>query len=263
MTAQEALYALGVRDDTLTLQQKAQLDEDGYLPLPGILSAAQAEALRARQGELQAKEGDKAGTEVHQERGADRLSDLINKDPLFQIVLTQPTVLAAIAHVLRSDFQLSSLNSRTALPGQGLQGLHADWGHLETHGDYQVCNSLWLLDDFTPENGATRVVPGTHLGTKGPADVMTDPSASHPDEKILIGKAGDVVVVNSHLWHGGTTNRTQGLRRVMHGYFCRRHQPQQLDQQKYLCPATWDRLSPAARTILGVTQPQPPQTPPS
>ena len=255
MTVQEALHELGVRDDTLTPQQKAQLDREGYLLLPGTLSAAQREALRARQGELLAEEGEKAGTEVHQERGTDRLSDLINKDPLFHIVLTQPTVLAAIAHVLRSDFQLSSLNSRNALPGQGLQGLHADWGRLETPGDYQVCNSLWLLDDFTVDNGATRVVPGTHIGTKVPSDVMTDPSEAHPDEKVLIGKAGDVVVVNSHVWHGGTTNRTQGPRRVMHGYFCRRHQPQQLDQQKYLRPATWEQLSPAARVLLGVTQP--------
>ena len=255
MTVQEALYELGVRENTLTPQQKEQLDQEGYLPLPGILSTEQVAALRARQAELQAEEGDRAGTEVHQERGTDRLSDLINKDPLFQIVLTQPTVLAAIAHVLRSDFKLSSLNSRNALPGQGRQGLHADWGRLETEGDYQVCNSLWLLDDFTPDNGATRVVPGTQRGTQTPGDVMTDPSAPHPDEVVLLGKAGDVVVVNSHTWHGGTTNRTQEPRRVMHGYFCRRHQPQQLDQQKYLRPATWDQLSPAARVILGVMQP--------
>jgi ectoine hydroxylase-related dioxygenase (phytanoyl-CoA dioxygenase family) len=256
MTSEEALYALGVRDDTLTPEQKARLDTDGYLPLPGILSREQVEALRARQAELLAEEGDTAGTEVHQERGTDRLSDLINKDPLFHIVLTQPTVLAAIAHVLKSDFQLSSLNSRNALPGQGLQGLHADWGRLETPGDYQVCNSLWLLDDFTPDNGATRVVPGTHRGTQTPSDVMKDPSAPHPDELVLQGKAGDVVVVNSHTWHGGTTNRTQNSRRVMHGYFCRRRQPQQLDQQKYLRPTTWDQLSPASRVILGVTQPE-------
>lgn len=255
MTSQEALYELGVRDDTLTPEQKEQLDRDGYLPLPGILSQEQVEALRARQAELLAEEGEKAGLEVHQERGTDRLSDLINKDPLFHIVLTHPKVLAAIAHVLKSDMKLSSLNSRNALPGQGLQGLHPDWGRLETPGDYQVCNSLWLLDDFTPDNGATRVVPGTQRGTQVPMDVMTDPTAPHPDEVMLLGKAGDVVVVNSHTWHGGTVNRTQGPRRVMHGYFCRRNQPQQLDQQRYLRPSTWDQLSPAARVILGVTQP--------
>ena len=114
------------------------------------------------------EEGDRAGTEVHQEKGTDRLSDLINKGSVYHIVLTQPRVLAAISHVLGGDLKLSSLNSRNALPGQGLQGLHADWGRLETPGIYQVCNSLWLLDDFTRDNGATRVVPGTHRGTATP-----------------------------------------------------------------------------------------------
>jgi ectoine hydroxylase-related dioxygenase (phytanoyl-CoA dioxygenase family) len=84
---------------------------------------------------------------------------------------------------------------------------------------------------------------------------MADPSAPHPREVLVLGQPGDVVVVNSHLWHGGTLNRTNGPRRVMHGYFCRRHQPQQLDQQKYLRRETWDQLSPAARVVLGVTEP--------
>jgi hypothetical protein len=254
MNIKDALYALGVRPDTLTTDQKSQLDRDGYLPLRGILSMPQVEAIRARQQELLDEEGDRAGTEVHQERGTDRLSDLINKGEMFHVVLMQPLVLAAIAHVLDYDLKLSSLNSRNALPGQGLQGLHADWGRLETPGVYQVCNSLWLLDDLTPDNGATRLVPGTQRSDKLPGDVMTDASAPHPDEILVLGRPGDVVVVNSHTWHGGTLNRTSAPRRVMHGYFCRRHQPQQLDQQRYLRRATWDQLSEPARTVLGVTE---------
>jgi ectoine hydroxylase-related dioxygenase (phytanoyl-CoA dioxygenase family) len=256
MDIRQALYALGVGEDTLNAEEKEQLDCEGYLPLRGILSEAQIEVIRHRQQELLDAEGDKAGLEVHQERGTDRLSDLINKGAMFHIVLTQPRVIAAIAHVLCYDLKLSSLNSRNALPGQGLQGLHPDWGRLETPGVYQVCNSLWLLDDFTPDNGATRLVPGTHRGDKVPTDVMANPSDPHPEERLVLGKAGDVVVVNSHTWHGGTLNRTQSPRRVMHGYFCRRHQPQQLDQQKYLRLSTWEQLSEAARVVLGVTYPQ-------
>ncbi|HLK61245.1 MAG TPA: phytanoyl-CoA dioxygenase family protein [Chthonomonadaceae bacterium] len=255
MDIKEALYELGVRDDTITPAEKEQLDQDGYLPLKGILSPEQVEAIKQRQTELLEAEGDKAGTEVHQEKGTDRLSDLINKGTMFHVVITQPRVLACIAHVLDYDLKLSSLNSRNALPGQGLQGLHADWGRLETPGVYQVCNSMWLLDDFTPENGATRLVPGSQRSGKMPSDEMANPADTHPNEVVLLGKAGDVVVVNSHTWHGGTLNRTQGPRRVMHGYFCRRHQPQQLDQQKYLRRETWDQLSEAARVVLGVTDP--------
>ena len=255
MDIKEALYALGAGPDVLTTSEKEQLDRDGFLHLHGILDQEQVEALRRRQAELLAAEGDRAGTEVHQERGTDRLSDLINKGRVFHVVLTQPRVLAAIAHVLEYDLKLSSLNSRNALPGQGLQGLHADWGRLETPGSYQVCNSLWLLDELTEHNGATRVVPGTHCSDKTPGEAMPDPSAPYPDQKLVLGAPGDVVVVNSHVWHGGTRNTTLQPRRVMHGYFCRRHQPQQLDQQKYIQRATWDQLSEPARVVLGVTEP--------
>ncbi len=249
---ENALKTLGVTDTTLTPDEKRFLDWEGYLPLRGVLNAEQVERLRTRQAQLLKEEGEKAGLEVHQEAGTDRLSDLINKDSIYHVVLTEPRVLAGIAQVLQNDLKLSSLNSRSALPGQGGQGLHADWGRLETAGDFQVCNSLWLLDDFTLKNGATRVVPGTHLDTKSPSDVMDDPASPHPEEQLLTGRAGDVVIFNGHLWHGGTLNRTDKPRRALHGFFTRRHQPPQLDQQKYLRPEIRQALSKAARVVLGV-----------
>lgn len=253
MTIQDALAELGVREDTLSSEELEFLDTNGYLPLRGVLSPEQVDAINARQAELLAIEGDQAGLEVHQEAGTDRLSDLINKGTVFHVVLTTPRLLAGIAHVLKNDLKLSSLNSRAALPGLGRQGLHADWGRLDTPGDFQVCNSVWLLDDFTPENGATRVVPGSHLSGKLPGDEMANPADPHPDEVVLLGKAGDVVIFNAHTWHGGTLNCTDRPRRAMHGYFTRRHQRQQLDQQKYIRPETREQLSPAALVVLGVT----------
>jgi ectoine hydroxylase-related dioxygenase (phytanoyl-CoA dioxygenase family) len=252
MNTQQALEALGVHDDTLTPDERARLDHDGYLPLPGILSDAQIAAIQARIAQLLAVEGTDAGKEVHQEKGADRLSDLVNKDPLFDICFTHPRVLAGIAHVLRGDLKLSSLNFRAALPGDGLQALHADWGGAVEPGDYYVCNSIWLLDDFTELNGATRVVPGTQRSGQTPQQAMTDPKAAHPDEVLLTAPAGTVVVFNSHTWHGGTLNRTDAPRRALHSYFCRRDQTQQLDQKRYIRPETYERLSPAARYILDV-----------
>lgn len=252
MNIQEALYLLGVREDTLTQAEKEQLDRDGYLPLYNILSPEQVRQFGARLDELTRIEGDKAGLEVHQEAGTDRLSDLVNKDPMFEICFTHPRVLAAIAHVLGGEFKLSSLNSRASLPGQGLQGLHPDWSGAVAPGDYYVCNSIWLLDDFTEENGATRVVPGSHRSGKVPRDVMADPNAAHPDEKLLLAPAGTVVVFNSHTWHGGTLNRSPKRRRAMHSYFCRRDQPQQLNQRQYIRPETKARLSEAACYILDV-----------
>jgi ectoine hydroxylase-related dioxygenase (phytanoyl-CoA dioxygenase family) len=252
MQLSEALTALGVTDQTLTQAEKDQLDRDGFLPLANILSAQQIAQIIKRTDEMIAQEGQDAGKEVHQEVGTTRLSDLVNKDPVFEICFTHPRVLAAINHVLNGSLKLSSLNYRAALPGSGLQGLHADWGGAVAPNDYFVCNSIWLLDDFTESNGATRIIPGSQRSGKVPRDVMPDPSQPHPDEILLTAPAGTVVIFNSHTWHGGTLNTTDRPRRAMHSYFTRRDQQQQLDQKAYIRPDTYQRLSPAARFILDV-----------
>src|SRR5262245_14862405 len=157
-----ALETLGVRSDTLTQAEKDRLDEDGFLPLSGILTPDHVGRLRDQVFELMQDEGDQAGIEVQQAAGTEHLSDLVHKRTEFEVCFTHPRVLAAVAHVLAAEFQLSSLNYRAALPGQGHQALHTDWRESVTAGEFQVCNSIWLLDDFTADNGPTRVVPGSH-----------------------------------------------------------------------------------------------------
>ncbi len=246
-----SLAALGA-DQPVDPAVARSLDEDGYAVLPGVLAADELDVVRARLAELSIQEGTSAGVEVHQETGTDRLADLVNKGAVFEVFYSRPQVLAAVAHVLDGELKLSSLNSRAALPGTGHQALHADWGSAVGPDGYQVCNSIWLLDDFTAENGATRVVPGSHRFRDTPPNALDDPSAPHPDQQLLLGPAGTVVVFNSHLWHGGTQNRSNAPRRAVHSYFTRRHQPQQLDQAEYLRLRTWRRLTPAQRWLLDV-----------
>lgn len=252
MDIQTALEALGVRDDTLSDEEKQFLDENGYLPLHDVLTPERTAAMTTRLMALAEAEATAAGTEFQQEPGTVRLANLADKDPLFEICFTHPRVLAAIAHVLSGDLKLSSLNGRFALPGEGLQALHCDWRGAVAPGEFQVCNSIWLFDDFTEENGATRVVPGSHNWGKTPQEALDDPKAPHPDEVILQAPAGTVVIFNSHTWHGGTLNRTDKARRAMHSYYTRRAQPQQTNQREWLRAETVDRLSPAARYILDV-----------
>ncbi len=250
----------GMTDHTLSKEEKDFLDHNGYLNLGSILTDSQLASIRYKIGELLEKEGENAGSELMdsphirhpKESGADRLADLVNKGQEFDIFYTHPKVLAAISHVLGKNIKLSSLNYRSAKPGAGLQKLHVDWHEAVAVDDYKVCNSIWLLDDFSRENGATRVVPGTHLNGSLPQDSMDDPLASHPDEVIINAPAGSVVIFNSHTWHGGTNNNTPNPRRAIHSYFCRKDQPQQVDQQRYIKQETLDRLPKEAVEILGL-----------
>ncbi|MGB3848570.1 MAG: phytanoyl-CoA dioxygenase family protein [Tunicatimonas sp.] len=244
----------------LTEAEANALNERGYVSLGRLLSPARAEAIRLRLQALLDEEGERSGSELHdsphirhpKEEGADRLADLVNKDLLFDVFYTHPRVLAGVAHVLGTDIKLSSLNYRAAQPGHGQQKLHADWHEAVPSGNYQVCNTIWLLDDFTAQNGATRLVPGTHRSGALPQEELADPLAPHPNEVLLEAPAGTVVVFNSHVWHGGTVNRTDRPRRAVHSYFCRRHQPQQINQQRYFRAATRERLSAEARWLLDV-----------
>jgi hypothetical protein len=126
MTAAEALAELSVRDDTLTPDEKSILDRDGYVSLHDVLTPTLADGFRARLDELSREEGQRAASEFQGEAGTDRLANLADKDAMFALCFTHPRLLAAIRHVLGDEFKLSSLNSRAALPGQGLQALHAD-----------------------------------------------------------------------------------------------------------------------------------------
>lgn len=256
----ENLTQLGASAGLLSQSETDFLDRNGYLNLGKLLSDQQLHAIRTRIQELLDLEGEKAGSELldspyirhPRENGADRLADLVNKGAEFDIFYTHSKVLAAIAHVLGKYLKLSSLNYRAAKPGAGLQKLHVDWHEAVTPGDYKVCNSIWLLDDFYPKNGATRVVPGSHLNSSLPQDVLDDPLASHPEEVIIEAPAGSVVVFNSHTWHGGTINQTASPRRAIHSYFCRYDQPQQVDQKRYIQRETLERLPEGAVKILGI-----------
>lgn len=245
-----ALQQLGATNMTLGSKQIQELDHKGYTIMHGVMNREWLESLRERFETLSADERQFAGAEVHQEEGARRLADLVNKGQIFDKVYTHPMVLAAVHHILNRDFKLSSLNARDALPGQGHQRLHPDWS-TDYEGIFHVCNSIWLLDDFTEKNGCTRLVPGTHKG-KHPDNTQQDADAPHPQEELLTAPAGTVAVFNSQTWHGGTKNRTNGKRRALHCYFTAREHKQQLNQREYMRHETWKRISPAARYILDV-----------
>ena len=238
------------------MDRKRELEERGYIILENFMSQSMLESLRDRVEELFEAEGENAGSEFRQEAGTRRLANLVDKGELFREMIVMPQILEHIEAVIGSNFKLSSLNARSANPySESDQPLHADVGGIADEHGYWVCNTVWLLDDFTAENGATRVVPGTHLLKKLPQDVLPDIFAPHPNQELILGKAGTVVVMNAHAWHGGTANRTGVARRALHAFYCRSDKPQQQYQKQLLRPETQRALTPLQRKVLALDDP--------
>jgi hypothetical protein len=229
------------------MKKQFELTHDGYEVLPGFLSPTRVAALRDEVERLYAREGESAGSEFRLEPNARRLANLADKGKLFLDLIAVPEILAEVAHVLGPKFKLSSLNARSANPhSDSAQPLHCDMGAIPDERGYWVCNTVWMLDDFTEQNGALRVVPGSHrLG-------HLPPGPAHPSEVLVTGKAGTVVVMNAHLWHGGSANGTEFPRRAIHGFYCRWDKPQQQYQKSLLRPETLGSLSSAQREILAL-----------
>ena len=238
-------------------EHKTELDQLGYVLLPGFMSPSLLHDLRNRVEALFEAEGDQAGAEFRQEPGSQRLANLVAKGEVFEQIVAMPSVLEYISAVLGPEFKLSSLNARAANPNSdSLQPLHADMGAIADEQGYWVCNTVWMLDDFTEENGALRIVPGSHRWRQLPQANLTDLKSVHPEERLVTGLSGSLVVMNAHCWHGGTANRTAYSRRALHGFYCRADKPQQQYQKALIPPAVQSRFSPELRRILALDDPE-------
>jgi ectoine hydroxylase-related dioxygenase (phytanoyl-CoA dioxygenase family) len=241
----------------MTDQERRQLDEQGYVVLETGMDPDLLNGLRSRILELFEEEGDRAGLEFKQEEHAHRLANLVDKGEVFRRAVVLPEVLRSVRHVLGPEIKLSSLNARSADPKTAVgQPLHVDMAAIPDDKGYWVCNTVWMLDDFTRENGATRMIPGSHKWGRRPQDVLEDPMAPHPDEVLLMGKAGSIAVMNAHMWHGGTANRTAVPRLAMHAFYCRGDKPQQQYQKRLLRPEIQASLSAEVRQILALDDPR-------
>lgn len=150
---------------------------------------------------------------------------LLFEDPVFQEALLSPSSLALQTYMLGFDCRLLNVfgivkwqDERGYGPGLGL---HADsvvppqlMGGKETH----TGNSTLLLTDYTRDDGALAVVPGSHREGRSP-----DPRLQEGvDRAVAIeAPAGSLVVWNGNLWHGAYPRANPGLRLSLAMYFGR------------------------------------------
>ncbi|MDG3086383.1 phytanoyl-CoA dioxygenase family protein [Vibrio hannami] len=251
-SSKKYLDALGA-DIPLTPQMLDELDTHGFTIIHNVIDEHWLQEMRRTFDMLVEKEGDNLAVEHHQEETVTRIANLINKGTVWEKVWAHPTVLAACKHIFGGEYKISSLNAREAHPGGGHQPLHADWK--KPRPDFpkvHLVNSIWAIDDLTKENGAPRIIPGTHLRPELPEEYLDDVDGPHPDEVYLECPAGSIMIFNAHTWHGGTVNHAGTRRRVLHGLYIDREDTAQQDQRKWLTPETANRLTPAQKWLLEV-----------
>jgi ectoine hydroxylase-related dioxygenase (phytanoyl-CoA dioxygenase family) len=178
----------------------AQLAEEGYATVEGFLSPQQVAAARSDlEAILQSTPYGRNDFEGHQTR---RVYALFAKTRTFDAVAVHPLILGVLDKVL-GEYHLSAPVGICIGPGNPAQALHPDDGTYpiaRPHAEL-VVNIMLPLVDFTAENGATRIVPGSHRWLdRRPA----------PDEVTVAPplKAGSALFFLGSLWHGGGANET-------------------------------------------------------
>lgn len=177
------------------------IEDQGYQVLRGVVAGAELEALREvfDRGVL-------ASDQWPAPRGADWRHAQVDLHPLVQRVCRAPVLLDSAWRLLQAPFFLAQVEGREPHPQGGAQALHRD---VET-AQASAVSVLVYLDDFGPHNGATQVVPGTHIR---PGEVGGEVGGEAGSEACTVtGKAGDVLVFDARLVHGATTNHA-GVRR--------------------------------------------------
>ncbi len=137
--------------------------------------------------------------DVHVGSTSTRVMDFVNRGPDFDQFYLYPPLLAACCSIIGQPFKLSTIHARTLRPYSSAQALHVDF---KSDGDgWPMVGFIIMVDDFRIENGATRFVPGSHLWSHSPGDVLKDPTADDEGQISACGPAGSMVIYNGSIWH--------------------------------------------------------------
>ncbi|HTO71056.1 MAG TPA: phytanoyl-CoA dioxygenase family protein [Myxococcota bacterium] len=139
-----------------------------------------------------------------------RVWNLLSRDSLFADLAEHPSALRLLRAFLGWPMLLSNISANITGPGGGEMILHADQIYMpQPWSGVQGMNVGWCVDRFSDENGATRVVPGSHELNRLPTDAEMS-----RDTVPLEAPAGTMVVMEGRLWHKTGNNRTQSERRA-------------------------------------------------
>ncbi len=198
-----------VSADSPTDKMYQALERDGCVVIDGVLDRATVDRVR---GEMAPHvEASPYGVDEFDGFRTKRSGMLIARSPASRDVIMNPSVLDLAGRVLSqaSVFQLHCTQIIEVGPGSTAQPIHRDQWAFDFFPFPKGCDAtfatLWALDDFTEENGATRAVPGSHKLADKLEFKLED---SEPAEM----EAGSVLLYTGSLYHGAGPNRSDATR---------------------------------------------------
>jgi ectoine hydroxylase-related dioxygenase (phytanoyl-CoA dioxygenase family) len=190
---------------------KAELDEYGFVVLHSLLPAEQAEQMAARLMATMSRQPD-SHVLYQNLRGVFNYDD----EDTFVPLVTHPVYLELARHMVGEGMQMAEVGAVWNKPGAPAGGLHADvpvgWfascGRPIPEACFMV-NCIWMLTQFTRENGATRLMPFSHHSRRVPR-----PGVEYRHLVSAEGPPGSIVIFHGAIWHGSGANVTQESHRV-------------------------------------------------
>jgi ectoine hydroxylase-related dioxygenase (phytanoyl-CoA dioxygenase family) len=223
----------------------AALERDGYVVVESLLPPAMVDAVR---DDLLARFTHAGGRNPFEGYATQRLYALVAKTTSCDPLVEHPLVLALLDRLLEPNYLLSQAQAINIQPGEAAQALHYDDGFYRWPRPRPALGAatIWAIDDFTTENGATVVVPGSHRwGERLPSDDEAR------DARPVVMPRGSVVLFLGTLWHGGGANRSPRARLAVTAQYCA---PWCRPQESFLLSVPRERArtaSPHLQRMLG------------
>jgi ectoine hydroxylase-related dioxygenase (phytanoyl-CoA dioxygenase family) len=224
-----------------------RIAEQGYTIVEDAIEPDLVEALHDDLMRLERDLGIVPADNSFEGRRTARIYNLLAHGEVYERVPVHPSVLPIVEGVLDRGCLVSSLSSIAIGGGETAQPIHADDQLMPIAKPHTatVCNTMWALTDFTEANGATRIIPGTHLADHSPT--YGQEYDSIPAEM----RRGSVLVWHGSLWHGGGANTTDERRVGLAMNYCAGWVRQQENQQLGIPRPIARRFSPRLRELVG------------
>lgn len=213
---------------------RAQFDRDGYIIFERVLSPENLIEIRDALAPYLA--ADITGRNDFEGLKSNRVYAMLAKSPLFADLVIHPLALAFVEAELGVECLLSACLAINLQPGETAQPWHFDDSHFQWPRPRPSLgvSTFWAIDELTEENGATEILPGSHLwpddmidgavaeasfGDRNVRDVSDDPGARDDALKVVM-PAGSLMLAKGTMWHRGGANRSDKPRLVITPQYC-------------------------------------------